>query len=236
MRAAHARRAAGGLGGVLLLGALWLGPLPALARTSFLAHMTLHMGVIAVAAPLLVAGVAGGRLDPVRRWPVPFGPLTAALLEFLIVWSWHAPALHLAARGSATVFVLEQATFLVAGLLVWLSAFGGGARNRSERAAGGAAGLLLTSMHMTLLGALLALAPRTLYRHGGGDSAATVALVDQQLGGTLMLMVGGAAYLAGGLVLVAGLLRARGSAAPGTGECGEPRRLAGLPVAGERNR
>ncbi|MGH8019800.1 MAG: cytochrome c oxidase assembly protein [Opitutaceae bacterium] len=50
--------------GILTLGGLWFGPLPELARQSFWAHMALHMGVVAVAAPLLAFGLAGAR--PIR--------------------------------------------------------------------------------------------------------------------------------------------------------------------------
>jgi putative membrane protein len=66
---------------------------------------------------------------------------------------------------------------------------------------------------MTLLGALLVLAPRPLYplAHGGQGIFAT-ALLDQQLGGTVMLAVGGVSYLLGGLWLTAGLLRDRTAA------------------------
>jgi cytochrome c oxidase assembly factor CtaG len=53
----------------------------------------------------------------------------------------------------------EQTAFLVSGLLVWISVFGGDPAQRHTRIASGIAALLLTSMHMTLLGALLALAP-----------------------------------------------------------------------------
>ena len=53
----------------------------------------------------------------------------------------------------------------------------------------------MTSIHMTLLGALLSLAPRPLYGEG-----------DVTCGGILMLIVGAAVYLAGGIVLVARLL------------------------------
>jgi putative membrane protein len=67
------------------------------------------------------------------------------------------------------------------------------------------AALLLTSMHMTLLGALIALSPRPLYAHAVGFSALTP-LEDQQLGGAIMLAAGGVAYLAGGLWLVVELL------------------------------
>jgi putative membrane protein len=61
-------------------------------------------------------------------------------------------------------------------------------------------------MHMTLLGALLALTPRPLYTHMAGFAGLTP-LQDQQWGGVIMLVVGGVAYLLGGLWLTAGLLR-----------------------------
>jgi putative membrane protein len=200
--------------GLLVLAAVWLGPLPQLARQAFCAHMTMHMGVVAVAAPLLAAGVAGGRLDPVRKVPRLFAPIPASVLELVLVWAWHAPALHYAARHGTAGLAAEQGTFLLAGLLVWLSAFGGDVRRSGPRRAAGVVGLLLTSMHMTLLGALLALTPRPLYAHTGGV-AGLPPLQDQHLGGVIMLLVGGLSYLFGGLWLTAGLLR---GAVVGSGE------------------
>ena len=192
--------------GVALLLAVWLGPLPEMAGSAFFAHMTMHMGVVAVAAPLLALGVAGSRWDPVLRAPGLFAPIPASIVELVVVWTWHAPGLHHFARHTTIGLVVEQGMFLVAGLLVWLSAFGGG--RVSERKGAGIAALLLTSMHMTLLGALLALAPRPLYGDGHGFGELT-ALADQNLGGAIMLLVGGLSYLAGGLWLTAQLLRER---------------------------
>jgi putative membrane protein len=192
--------------GMLVLAAVWLGPLPQLARQAFCAHMTMHMGVVAVAAPLLAAGVASGRLDPARRAPRLFAPIPASILELVVVWAWHAPALHHAARHDTAGLAAEQGMFLLAGLFVWLSAFGGDAQLSGARRAAGVVGLLLTSMHMTLLGALLALTPRPLYAHMDGFAGLTP-LQDQQLGGAIMLLVGGISYLLGGLWLTAGLLR-----------------------------
>ena len=195
-------------GGLVLLAGLWLGPLPSLAASSFSAHMTVHMGVVAVAAPLLTAAIAGSRFDPVRRAPGLFAPVPASVVELVIVWAWHAPALHHAARHGAGVMTIEQSMFLCAGVLVWLSAFGGGSELRGNRLGAGIVALLLTSMHMTLLGALLALTPRALYAHGA-TAAGLSPLADQHLGGAIMLLVGGAAYLAGGLWLTARLLQDR---------------------------
>lgn len=186
--------------GVVVLAAAWLGPLPARAHDAFWAHMLMHMAVVAVAAPLLAAGLAHTRFDPARRWPSVFSPVPASILEFVVVWAWHAPAAHHAAAHGGAMRVLEQGSFLAVGLLLWLSAFGGDRSQWRARAAAGIGGLLLTAMHMTLLGVLLALAGRSLYGH---------ALADQALGGVLMLAIGGTAYLAGALWLLAALLRDR---------------------------
>ncbi|MBB3996513.1 cytochrome c oxidase assembly protein [Aureimonas pseudogalii] len=196
---------------VLLLALLWGGPLPERAEGSFAAHMVMHMGVVALAAPLAAFGLARAFPGLVRRVPGRFA-LLAALAEFLLVWGWHAPALHDAARQSLSLLLLEQASFLAAGLFVWLTAFGAAADgNRTEARAAGAAGLLVTSMHMTLLGALLLLAPRALYACAQlcTPFSTLTAHEDQQLGGVLMLAIGGSAYLVGGLVLLAGLLNDR---------------------------
>jgi putative membrane protein len=194
------------VGGCLTLAAVWLGPLPQLARRAFFAHMTMHMGVVAVAAPLLALGIAGGRFDPVRKTPALFAPIPASILELVVVWAWHTPALHHEARHCMAGLAVEQGMFLLSGLLVWLSAFGGDALRRGNRTGIGIVGLLLTTMHMTLLGALLALTPRPLYTHVDGFSGLTP-LADQHLGGAIMLLVGAVSYLFGGLWLTVRLLR-----------------------------
>jgi hypothetical protein len=144
----------------------------------------------------LVTSVIDAKPVQVLRLPGP---------SFIPLWAWHAPALHHFARRSASGFAAEQFTFITAGLLVWLAAFGGGAARIQERRGAGIAALLLTSMHMTLLGALLALSPRPLYVHA--EVCALAPLDDQHLGGAIMLLVGGVSYLAGGAWLTRGLLR-----------------------------
>lgn len=203
--------------GLLVLAVAWLGPLPGLAPQAFVAHMTMHVAVVAVAAPLLAIGLAGSRFDPVRVAPWLFAPILASVIELVVVWAWHAPLLHHAARHVPWALAVEQATFLAAGLLVWLSAFGGEPHQQAHRAGVGIIGLLLTSMHMTLLGALLTLASRPLYPHGATALFGLTPLEDQQLGGVLMLLCGGSAYLLGGLYLLTGLLRKRS-------DLGEPER------------
>ena len=160
---------------ILVLAALWGLPW-AVWLGDFPAHMLRHMGLVAVAAPLLAPAAWSG---------VPV--VLAAGIEFAVVWGWHLPAAHHFAASGLAPKALEQAAFLLAGMLVWASAMDPG------RPLAGAVGLLLTSMHMTLLGALLILAPRVLYH---GD------LAGQQLGGLLMLGIGTPIYLVAGLLLV----------------------------------
>ncbi|MHA6732290.1 cytochrome c oxidase assembly protein [Devosia sp. A369] len=192
--------------GVLLLA--WAGPLPGLVPTSFVAHMMLHMSVVGIGVPLLAAGLAphlAGR-GLLRSQSVL--PIVVSLLDLVVVWGWHAPLLHHASRNSPLALVLEQASFAVVALLVWLVALAGTAETRSHAALAGALALFFTSMHMTLLGALIGLAPRPIYgthdHHGGLEVSL---LADQQLGGVIMLAIGGIIYLAGGLILIARVLR-----------------------------
>lgn len=185
--------------GLFFLLLAWAGPLPHLAGHAFYGHMIMHMLVVAIAAPLLALGLVP-ETDYSGRFPLLFAPIPAAVVELVVVWAWHAPALHYFARHTLPGFLLEQGMFLLAGVWVWFSSF-------SNRGAG-VIGLLLTSMHMTFLGALLGLSPRSLYLHHQGFESFS-ALEDQHLGGAIMLIVGGVSYLSGGLWLTLKILRER---------------------------
>lgn len=192
------------LAGMILLVVLWAILLPFGDRASFTVHMIAHMGVVAGAAPLIAIGLSGTPADLPARWPW-FSPVIASIVELLAVWTWHIPALRALSESSPVIAALEQLTFLAAGLALWLCCLGGLEAGRDGRRMAGAFGLLFTSMHMTLLGALLALSPRPLY--GDGDvtcfGVTLSPVVDQQAGGVIMLLVGAAVYLAGGVSLLA---------------------------------
>jgi putative membrane protein len=186
------------LAGLALLAFAWAGPLPRLVPESFAAHMSLHMLVVGIGIPVLAVGLAQ-RLHTVR---VPMSlVITASVVDLVVVWLWHVPVLHHASRTDVLMLGVEQASFAGAALLVWLVAFGG-------PPLAGALTLFLTSMHMTLLGALLGLAPRPFYLgHHDGGAFGLDTMQDQQLGGVIMLAIGGVIYLSGGLVLVGKTLR-----------------------------
>lgn len=192
------------IAGLLLLVLFWAVLLPLSDRNSFSLHMIVHMGVVAGAAPLVAIGLSGTAFDFTARlaW---FSPLVASLIELLAVWGWHIPAMRSLSENLAFFSAVEQVMFLGAGLGLWLSCLGGAASGREERRLAGTFGLLFTSMHMTLLGALLSLSPRPLY---GEDEVSCLgvtltAATDQQAGGVIMLLVGAIVYLAGGLALLA---------------------------------
>lgn len=197
-------RRASFIAGLGLLALVWLGPLLTAWRDSVAAHMLAHMGVLALAAPLLALGLA----DRIPMALPRAAPVIASLVEFVVVWGWHAPAARLWAETTAAGTVAEQLSFLGAGLFLWLSCLAGS--NDSLSRATGAFALLLTSMHMTLLGALMALSPRPLYGMSDVTCFGTQlsASQDQQFGAVIMLGVGGAVYLAGGVSLLAGILSA----------------------------
>jgi putative membrane protein len=191
--------------GVLLLA--WAGPLPAMVAASFAAHMTLHMTVVGIGIPLLAAGI--GTWVAAKGWlrSQVVLPVAVSVLDLLVVWGWHAPALHHASRTLPWALAAEQLSFALVSLLVWLVALASTAETRRSAALAGAMALFFTSMHMTLLGALIGLAPRPIYGHLHHPAAGLPALADQQLGGVIMLAIGGVIYLAGGLVLMARVLQ-----------------------------
>ncbi|HEV7275247.1 MAG TPA: cytochrome c oxidase assembly protein [Devosiaceae bacterium] len=194
--------------GAAVLIALWAGPLPALSRTAFAAHMILHLGVISLAAPLLALGMVRLGLGRAVLPPVLAAAIFATLFDLAVVWGWHLPVLHEAAARVPALFAAQQASFLLAGVAVWVTALGSGEGGGGFL--GGLLALLFTGMHMTMLGVLLLAAPVLLY-----DPSLCVGILgferldDQRLGGVLMASFGGLPYLAGGLFLVARMLRPR---------------------------
>lgn len=190
--------------GFVVLAVCWLGPLPAMSRTAFSAHMLLHLGVIALAAPLLAIGLAraGLRVDRLRHSSAAISLIFAA--EMAVVWGWHAPPLHEAAALDVWAFVAQQASFLAVGLGVWLLGFASDSRRGLAAAM---FGFFLTFVHMTMLGVVLIMAPKLIYPAELCLGAfGFEQLDDQRFGGILMAAWSAVAYLGGAVVLGARLL------------------------------
>lgn len=218
-------------GGWLALAAALMSPLDALGHLLFSAHMVQHEVLMVVAAPLLVLGrplaVWAWALSPALRrrvgrgvshpavarpWRVLSDATVAWALHGVVLWAWHLPALFEAALASGTIHTLQHLSFFGTALLFWWAPLAGASRSGQ-----GASMFYLfsTMVHTAVLGALLTLAP-TLWYPSYGPTAAALGfdpLEDQQLGGLVMWVPAGLAYLAAGLAVAARALRPRSVAA-----------------------
>jgi putative membrane protein len=208
-------------GGMLTLVAAMISPLHALGGTLFSAHMTQHVLLMGLAAPLLVLGApltaalwalprrARRRTAMLMNSPAVRGswraltlPASAWLLHAAAIWIWHVPALYTATLSSELVHYLQHAAFFGTALLFWYAL--------RDRATHGLAILYLftTAVHSSLLGALLAFSPGVFY----APYAATApvwgmsGLEDQQLGGFIMWVPAGLVYFVAALALLASWL------------------------------
>jgi len=182
-------------GAMLVAGLALFGPFDDMAGSSTAWHMTQHMLLIVVVAPLAVLArplpqwraFAGRAVDTVWRGVqrVTRRPMACALLHAAAIWIWHAPQPYMAAVMFNGWHVLEHASFLFTAWLFWWSVL----RPGTAGALQATLALLFTVMHTGLLGALLTFAPVVLY---AGESRE---LWDQQLAGLVMWIPGGAVYL-----------------------------------------
>ena len=210
--------------GWVALAVAMMGPLDAWAAHSFAAHMLQHELLMLVAAPLLVLGrplaawtwalSGGGRrraraliaIKPWRRaWRFVTQPLGATLVQLVALFVWHLPALFDLAGTHASLHALQHASFLATALCFWWATTT--PLRRRPDAPDNRAGVSLACLFVTMiatgaLGALLTFAPTPWYREYGGVALpwAASALEDQQLGGLLMWVPGGAVYLVVGLL------------------------------------
>lgn len=217
-----------GAGWLFLLVAL-VSPLDTLGGRLFSAHMVQHELLMVVAAPLLVLGrplaawtwafAAPGRQRIARAvqspwvqapWSVLTDPVAAWALHALALWAWHVPAFFDAALEHEGLHVLQHTSFLATALLFWWAALGRDAR--AAQGTGQAVALLFTTMlHTAALGALLSLAPTPWYAPYVATTGALGMdpVDDQQLGGLVMWVPAGLAYVVAALALLGRMLMRR---------------------------
>lgn len=234
--------------GWLLLVVALISPLHPWGRELFSAHMTQHELLMVAAAPLLVLGRPGrialwglsrraGR--ELRLWNRALGgewlgprllhPLVAWTLHTVALWVWHLPALFEATRDDEFVHALQHASFLGTALLFWRAIFYGHQRQLGYGIA--VLYLFATLLQSGALGALITFASHPWY---SGYAATTprwglTPVEDQQLGGLIMWVPAGLAYVIAALALFRRWLVASGApprpspprsmAADGAGTC-----------------
>jgi putative membrane protein len=213
-------------GGWLALLAALVSPLDSLGSRLFSAHMVQHELLMVIAAPLLVMGRPLAAWTwafdlPTRQrvgrafqsagwqscWQLLTDPVVAWGLHAIALWAWHIPSLFGAALRNEGWHVLQHASFLGTALLFWWSALG--SDPRATRGAGVAVASLFTTMlHTAALGALLSLAPTPWYEPyiATSNALGIDPVEDQQLGGLVMWVPAGLAYVIAALALLGRLL------------------------------
>src|SRR3954454_19784592 len=202
-------------GWLTLVGAL-VSPLHWLGEHLFTFHMIEHEILMAISAPLLVLAAPVGiwlwslprryrfTVGRFLRRPVLVGcwqwlrtGRNATLVHGITIWAWHAPVLFDAAVTNIVLHRLQHLSFLLTAIVFWWSVL------RNSNAGLAAWNLFVTMLHTSVLGALMALAPRVLYTAQTATAAAwrLTPLEDQQLAGIIMWIPAGTVYAGAALVL-----------------------------------
>ncbi|MFL5560328.1 MAG: cytochrome c oxidase assembly protein [Gemmatimonadaceae bacterium] len=222
--------AAFGAGWLALVIAL-VSPLHALGEALFSAHMAQHELLMTVAAPLLILGrplvpalfALPGRSRRSaskwtqgpwfrRGWARLTQPSVAWTLHAVAIWGWHLPSLYDATLHSDAVHTLQHLSFLGTALLFWWTVLHPAWSGRGMAMLS----LFTTMLHTGALGALLTVSGSVWYHSYAATTTVwgITPLADQQLGGLIMWIPGGLAYLVAALALLARSLRESERRAP----------------------
>ncbi len=218
--------AAAFVAGWLTLAVALVSPLHQLGGVLVAAHMAQHELLMVIAAPLLVLGrpiipflwglpvswrKVLGRWSvaaPVEAsWRLLTLPSVAWSVHALAIWIWHAPSLYQATLLSEAIHTLQHVSFFLTALLFWWALLHGRGGRLGRPAA--VIYLFTTSVHTSLLGALLTFSSSVWYPLYEATTLpwGLTPLEDQQLAGAIMWVPAGLAYLVATLALAATWLR-----------------------------
>ena len=175
--------------GWALVAAALLSPLCALSVALFSARVGQHMILLLVAAPLIAYAWPRMQLSQRTRGRLAWQLWTPALAFFIALWFWHMPDPYDATFRSDVVYWSMHVTLFTTAALLWRALLHHVPEQTPEVVAIGA----LTSLHMSLLGAVLTFAGRPLFTWhilAITDRWGLTPLQDQQLGGVLMWVPG----------------------------------------------
>ncbi|WP_187409108.1 cytochrome c oxidase assembly protein [Saccharophagus sp. K07] len=162
-------------------------------------HMLLHIGLMAVLAPLAaMVWLSWGR--PVASVKSSGFLAMATVVQLGLFFLWHSPRVLTWLMESHGMMALAQGSLFIVATAFWLSVLQH-AGNHVWRAI---VALLLTGKLFCLLALLLVFAPRALY---AGHDYGEPELVDQQLAGLLMITACPMTYILAAVLLVVRWLR-----------------------------
>jgi cytochrome c oxidase assembly factor CtaG len=195
-------------------------PLHEAGERSFTMHMIEHELIMLVATLLLAASGAGGILvwglpKPLRQglagsWKSPLqalwrrltDPVTATLVQGVVMWMWHAPPLFDRALDSFGWHIAQHACFFLSSLLFWWAMLH--PRGRSAGYGVSAACLFATTLIGGALGALMSLSSSPWYADYAAMGMTGIGLDpvnDQRLAGLIMWIPGGLVHGVAALAL-----------------------------------
>lgn len=187
-----------------LLGVTYLGPIAAWSHIFFWAHMTQHLVVMMVVAPLIVLSAPitlwfrASNDESRRRWVIPI--LRSRTVHWLtnpyVTWFFFAFVLlgvhfsgfyNLALENHDIDYFIEQPVYFTAAFLFYLPLIGSNLQPRRPTHAFRLASLALMMIPEAATGGIIYFAPVMLYPYFDTDRAFGLsAFADQQLSGGLM--------------------------------------------------
>lgn len=184
--------------GLLMIAVALVSPVAHLGEELVIAHMVEHLMLGDLATLLLVLGLTGPLLQPILAIPV-FDklrilahPLVAFPLWALNFYFWHIPALYDAAYGGAAMHLLEHASFIFFGCLMWMPIFGPLPKPSWFNAAWKVGYLIAVRFAGAILGNVLMWSGTVLYpKYAAGEAYWHVSpLADQSTAGVVMMVEG----------------------------------------------
>jgi cytochrome c oxidase assembly factor CtaG len=185
-------------GGLLTMAIALVSPVAHIGEELVIAHMVEHLLLGDLATLLLVLGLTGPLLQPILAIPV-FDrlrilthPLVAFPLWALNFYFWHIPALYDAAYGGAAVHLLEHASFVFFGCLMWMPIFGPLPKPSWFNAGWKVAYVIAVRFAGAILGNVLMWSGSVLYpRYAAGEAYWHLSpLADQSTAGVVMMVEG----------------------------------------------
>ncbi|MEW6146249.1 MAG: cytochrome c oxidase assembly protein [Thermodesulfobacteriota bacterium] len=208
--------------GVMLMVIALVSPLDHLGRNYlFSAHMVQHILLLLVIPLMLLSGIPEAAAERALNSPYAGGlikflgnPVPAWLLGVGSMWVWHMPSLHDIVMANEGLYIAQQISFVLIGVIFWWPVF---APVKTARLSPLPAALYLASacLGCSILGMLITFAGAGLYTAyaNPADSAGILSYirnelcitpgVDQQIGGLTMWVPGCLIYLAASMVTVA---------------------------------
>jgi putative membrane protein len=180
-----------------------VGPIDSLADDFVFGHMIQHTILFDEAAMLLAVGLTGPVLVPlltkpgIRHLQGLMHPVVAVVLWLVVMYGWHLPPCYQLAAEHEGVHLCEHASFITAGVVMWLALLG--PFPKPEWFGNGAKAIYVAVIHFSTMGLanILMWSGTVLYPfYGASDRAHGISpITDQSLAGVVLMVQSGIVML-----------------------------------------